>query len=425
MTTSYEGALDELVRIALKHVPDLGEQDAVLRDLYGRLSLFLAGSASRVNDRVALEAALSKLAPHVRADRMVVTSDEAGADVVLAETQVQWLRLPGRDDHYRLVDRRVVGVDWLRTPAVEQTEPRRIVFASVKGGVGRSTALCVAARELADEGQRVLVVDLDLEAPGAGRMLAPELPSFGVIDALAAAALDQTIAPAELITELHDGNAWIDVVPAHGRSSVEAPEHYLGKLARAMSEVALPEPKPVAQRVAELVDRLCQRRPYDVVLIDARAGLAEITAGPVLALGATVLLFSTAQQQSFDDYRFLFAHLRSLGLWHAGRTWNNLVPVLAKAGTDAQQLEAAQRSMFELYEEYLYEQAPAGQLDAFNFDETDPDGAHRFVPIAFDTRFASFDPQRHESHLTRPFYEQAFTPFLARIRSLVRPGARA
>jgi len=99
--------------------------------------------------------------------------------------------------------------------------------------------------------------------------------------------------------------------------------------------------------------------------------------------------------------------------------------VLAKAGTDAQQLEAAQRSMFELYEEYLYEQAPAGQLDAFNFDETDPDGAHRFVPIAFDTRFASFDPQRHESHLTRPFYEQAFTPFLARIRSLVRPGARA
>ncbi len=41
-----------------------------------------------------------------------------------------------------------------------------VTFYSFKGGVGRSMALVNVAAELARRGERVLVVDFDLEAPG-------------------------------------------------------------------------------------------------------------------------------------------------------------------------------------------------------------------------------------------------------------------
>jgi MinD-like ATPase involved in chromosome partitioning or flagellar assembly len=44
----------------------------------------------------------------------------------------------------------------------------RVTFYSYKGGVGRTLALLNVAALLAEQGRRVLVVDLDLEAPGFG-----------------------------------------------------------------------------------------------------------------------------------------------------------------------------------------------------------------------------------------------------------------
>ncbi|MGA8808589.1 MAG: P-loop NTPase [Thermoanaerobaculia bacterium] len=49
--------------------------------------------------------------------------------------------------------------------------PVRVTFYSVRGGVGRSTALAYAARILADRGKKVVVVDMDLEAPGLPALL--------------------------------------------------------------------------------------------------------------------------------------------------------------------------------------------------------------------------------------------------------------
>jgi cellulose biosynthesis protein BcsQ len=57
-----------------------------------------------------------------------------------------------------------------------------VVFASHKGGVGRSTALAVTAAALSREGYNLIVIDLDLEAPGLGEMLLKELPSYGTLD---------------------------------------------------------------------------------------------------------------------------------------------------------------------------------------------------------------------------------------------------
>lgn len=57
-------------------------------------------------------------------------------------------------------------------------------FYSYKGGVGRTLALMNSAVELATSGQRVLVVDFDLEAPGLHTYSLPQprVPSKGLVD---------------------------------------------------------------------------------------------------------------------------------------------------------------------------------------------------------------------------------------------------
>ena len=63
-----------------------------------------------------------------------------------------------------------------------------ITFYSYKGGTGRSMALANLAWILASNGQRVLAIDWDLEAPGLHRYFQPFLrdkalaASEGVID---------------------------------------------------------------------------------------------------------------------------------------------------------------------------------------------------------------------------------------------------
>src|SRR5436305_1706735 len=52
---------------------------------------------------------------------------------------------------------------------------RIVTFYSFKGGAGRSMALANVAWILASRGERVLVIDWDLEAPGLHRYFAPFL----------------------------------------------------------------------------------------------------------------------------------------------------------------------------------------------------------------------------------------------------------
>ncbi|RMH27272.1 MAG: ParA family protein, partial [Planctomycetota bacterium] len=62
-----------------------------------------------------------------------------------------------------------------------------VVFYSFKGGVGRSTALAAFAIQRARAGERIAVIDADLDAPGLGHLLsAPEVGTaqWGVADYL-------------------------------------------------------------------------------------------------------------------------------------------------------------------------------------------------------------------------------------------------
>ncbi|MBB3771497.1 Mrp family chromosome partitioning ATPase [Angulomicrobium tetraedrale] len=291
---------------------DLAAADPiVIRDFEGRLGVILeipTADLDHLNSAVA-----ESLGPYARPEAAIRGRDAAGASRIVEEAQTApVLKIDGVN--LRLLDRRIVGVDWMAPPVIEPGAIPRIAFVSIKGGVGRSTALSIAATHLAQAGLRVLTVDLDLEAPGLGAtLLKPEeLPTYGVVDWLVENGLSGTDGTfrADCIgrSSLLDG---ISVVPAFGSQTLAHPADALAKIARASLEDMRDGVKiPVRVQLLEMIENFEATGDYDVVLIDGRAGLHETTATPVLGLGAKVLLFGINEPQTFQGYAFLLAHIR-------------------------------------------------------------------------------------------------------------------
>ncbi|HZY73793.1 MAG TPA: hypothetical protein VFE22_11865 [Edaphobacter sp.] len=213
----------------------------------------------------------------------------------------------------------------------------------------------------------------------------------------------------------------IDVLPAFGSASARQPENILPKIARAMTEQVDGEGEVVAMgpRLSSMIARFTARGSYDVVLIDSRAGLAELAAPAVLSLGALVLLFGTAQNQTITGFGALFAGLKLLAtrsiLMGGDADWRLMFkPVYAKASLDPVTAERYRADIYDLFAENLYDQVEdlSTEGDSFNFSIDDLDAPHEPLIIPFDSRFVDFDPAVTQSQLTRSFYEQTFRPFL-------------
>lgn len=283
----------------------------VIRDFEGRLGVILdipAADLDRLNSAVA-----ERLGPYARPEAPVRGRDAVGISRIVEEARTApVLTIDGVN--LRFLDRRIVGADWMAPPVLKSDGPSRIAFVSIKGGVGRSTALSIAAIHLAKRGLRVLAVDLDLEAPGLGAtLLKPEeLPTYGVVDWLVENGLSGTDSTfrADCIgkSSLLDG---ISVVPAFGSRTLAHPADALAKIARAsLEDIREGTSLSLRDQLQEMLESFGSTGDYDVVLIDGRAGLHETTAAPVLGLGAKVLLFGINEPQTFQGYAFLLAHIR-------------------------------------------------------------------------------------------------------------------
>jgi len=162
------------------------------------------------------------------------------------------------------------------------------------------------------------------------------------------------------------------------------------------------------------------------VLIDSRSGISELAAPTTLALGATVLLFGTAQRHTIDGYRSLFAGLRLLaqrdGAAGKSADWRlRLKSVFAKAGLDAHTAERHRDELYELFSEQIYDAEADGDVGEIPiaFARDDTSAPHWPLVIPFSPTFADFEPSMQSEQLTRPYYEQVFGPFLEGIHQLV------
>lgn len=394
-------------------------EPVVIRDFEGRLGVILdipAADLDGLNSAVA-----ERLGPYARPEDPVRGLNSAGISRIVEEAHAApVLEIEGVN--IRLLDRRIVGADWMARPVLEPGSVPRIAFVSIKGGVGRSTALAIAATHLAQAGLRVLTVDLDLEAPGLGAtLLKPEeLPTYGVVDWLVEngiSGIDGTFR-ADCIgkSSLLDG---ISVVPAFGSQTLAHPADALAKIARAsLEDTREGTPLPLRHQLQEMLNSFEASGDYDVVLIDGRAGLHETTAAPVLGLGAKVLLFGINEPQTFQGYAFLLAHIRER--IPGGKEWEeNAWFVQAKA--DPGDAEIAQERFNDLWST---EEGPLAQPEKLGPDDLDlvwadsdtlPPLSQDPVPllrILNDERYRSFNPVENRVQLDKLLVRSTFGALL-------------
>ncbi|MBF0373082.1 MAG: tyrosine-protein kinase family protein [Alphaproteobacteria bacterium] len=413
MSVRFDSSLSILTAILSRRFsPEQVARAALIRDASGRLSAIMADRmGAEVLGEVATEIR-DELKTYARPDATIRDADATGARRLLDEA-AQVPPVIVNDMAIRLLDRRIVGSEWLKPPARTATGIPRVVFASVKGGVGRSTALSVVAAHLSQRGRRVLVVDFDLEAPGLGTMLLNEdaMPPFGTLDYLVENGLSDIdgtfLADMSGDSFLGSEGGRVAVIPAVGKATFDNASSALSKIARAY----LDKPDDSGS-VLTLTDQLRQMiglfeatGAYDAVLIDARAGLHETTPAAILGLGADVLLFGTDQPQTFLGYRLLFAALARFPVDPEDDWRERLNFVHAKASDDDDKLKTASERFTSLYNLLIAPARPAHEeiepLTAADFDvewtdatpqDDEPFSPPQILRVLDDARYRDFDP---------------------------------
>lgn len=411
-----------------------------LRDASGKLT-FVVDKKGTASSTLAENAVL--LHPYVDQFLPIATADELFDDRLRDPKEIRVISIahPEFNGTVRLVDRRMVGADWLRSPSSLSTKPPRLAFSSIKGGVGRSTALCVLATHLAAHGKRVLAIDMDLEAPGLGNMLLPgeTLPEFGLLDYLVESSLGNL--DENFLSDIV-GSSWIggsigrvDVIPAIGQRSLATPQNVLAKIARAYLADSSDGGLTFTDQLNSLLERVVGPNQYDIVLLDARAGLHETTAAAVVGMGAHVLLFGIDQPQTFAGYNLLFSHLGTLPR-DAGDWISRLTFVHAKNSGDGS--ARFDEEVADLYQKHLRppatqvvsEKNVETQLDSLkeefvvDWSENPPDSEINAVlnedsisvtSIYESVSFQKFDPIAKTAQLDLVHYKSCFGEFLTSV----------
>jgi len=381
----------------------------LIRDLYGRLRLLCPDLEERERSELSalwterLGSSADSLRP------LLFDTDFFNATGIRSNPHLQYLLLDEDGmQEIPFADRGVIGADWLQAsfPEEDRVEgnrhPKRIVFFGLKGGVGRTTALCLTARHFAKLGLKVLVLDVDLESPGLSSLLLPptDLPSLGIIDWFVEDALGQASSDllAEIVSTSPLASDWpgiIRVAPAFGHEE----SGYIPKLSRVYADLARSGGKrqeSFPERFFRMLGNLEETEKPDVVLLDSRAGMHDIAATLLVRVpDALRLIFASHSPQTWAGYRRMFEHWRSFPRHLATfRDGLQLVDAMMPETGRHEHRQALSSAAYSLFNETLYEDVPAGSEagDIYNFAEGDTDAPHSAQAVLWDRKFMEFNP---------------------------------
>ena len=388
---------------------------AVLDDLFGNFHLLLWLRAA--SDRSILDAEWPGLNAQLQNEcgsfwtgRCFVTSDaEPSPDHDLCEDA--WKsgeRLPGTGNRLRYVDRHRTRTSWfmpLRSPppntdAVESNPPPIVAFYSYKGGMGRTTAAAGYVIQQARAGKRVAAVDLDLDAPGLGRLLSMERDSasnhWGTVDFLVEYRHQYAIKEYRHVCNRSElvGEQPVDVFPVG-----KIDEVYLRKLAKIDLDIREDEP-PQEHPVGLLIARIRSELQPDLIVVDCRAGLSPISGFMLSPLADVHVVFSTASDQALDGLTRVVHRLGADRL-QAGLPQAECVLVQAMLPGSTTGGEEARRRFDPRVEDifrdhYYYQQSIDADITAadeaiWTLDDINlPVAPHRAIAIPYSERMADF-----------------------------------
>ncbi|MCG8554178.1 MAG: ParA family protein [Proteobacteria bacterium] len=370
--------------------------------------------------RRSLLADLSEAMGPFLAEGVLEAPDLFARDAVFATSDAVPL---GARDVWRL-DRVVTGAEWVRAALPnEPPRPPRATLFGVKGGVGRSTAICVWSWHLATRGKKVLVVDLDLEAPGVSSMLLSSgaEPDYGLVDWLVEDAVgnaDDELGRMMIAqSSLADGTpGQILVAPCGG---TQGTHEYTDKLARAYVDIPTRHGlRTFAGRVAALVDHLERITAPDVVLIDSRSGIHDLAAIATVRLGTVSFLFAVDTRQTWDAYRILLSSWsRRPQAAHRIRAQLQMVAAQVPETHRVEYLARTQQRSYDLFADTLYEEAAPDDTNAFNFDVLAAEAPHYPLPVYWSRAMQAWEPT--EGAVSYAELQGLYGEFLRRATDLV------
>jgi MinD-like ATPase involved in chromosome partitioning or flagellar assembly len=182
-----------------------------------------------------------------------------------------------------------------------------VTFYSYKGGVGRSMALANIAVLLAREGQRVLIIDWDLEAPGLERYFQDFSiypTGTGLLQMLIDCTGGRRISYRDYTWEIEiDSGETITFLPS-GRE--QDPARYSGQLAR------FDWNNFFAIGGGDYLEdlRSAWKNDFDIVLIDSRTGLSDMGGVCTIQLPDVLVVMFTPNDQSMLGARNVMRYAR-------------------------------------------------------------------------------------------------------------------
>jgi cellulose biosynthesis protein BcsQ len=428
--STFDEIVPSLTAILKQYSEELDQLTPILvnRDLNGRVRLVIkeelrGNTQAETTLKKIIEALRQPLGSHAfPGERMVLF--EPALNAVLDASPC--FPLEGLSNVWA-VDRLAAESNWSKVTKPTSGAPR-IVFFSIKGGVGRSTSLAAAAWALAESGKRVLVLDMDLESPGLSSSLLPEdrQPKFGITDWLVEDLVDNgtTVLEGMIATSQLSHNGDIYVVPAHGAD----PGEYISKLGRVwMPKVTADgQREPWSQRLRRLLEALEGQLKPDVILIDSRAGIDEVASACVTDLGASsVLLFAINGEQTWSGYRILFRHWRQAGVVRDIRERLQVVGAMIPDFDGNEYHAGLLESSWNAFFEELYDEVPAGEPatgeDFWSFDQGDEGAPHYPWPVLWHRGFAAMRSLHQRwAGIDAEQIKQVFGGFLAGLDALAQ-----
>lgn len=418
-------------------------ETTLVRDSFGALTVVLPddalAEASAWNElALQLHQALGVYSPG-EGQVLLRRSDLIDASDVM-ESQDR-IRLPDMPNTW-LVDRLQTNQDWLREPLAEHPPIPTAVAFSIKGGVGRTTAVALWAWSLARAGKNVVLVDLDLEAPGVAGLLLSEdrMPDYGLVDWLVEALngqADESLLRESLVDcELASNEPGrIQILPAFGTKTSE----YVNKLGRIYMPTFASETgkfRGLAERLLILLEQLAGLSDNpDLVILDSRAGLHDIGSAAVTRLGAEVFMFARDDFQSWQAYRQLFKHLSNSRSVTVGMNDDDLRWRLKMIGAQLDATESAKLrftdASYGVWSDELYDagitpeeeekRKKLAKLVPQIFEREEDNAPHSPLFVQFDPRIRGFDLINPENRPDWNIIETAFGDFFVGATARVFP----
>jgi hypothetical protein len=444
--TTFDLILPKTNAVLEAHRSTVDQLDWLLvnRDLNSRVRLI---APSTVEADVTLQAAVAKVATAL-AEQLGPHAYPPDASVLFESDRKQASQggtayKLATFDNVWVVDRLATEANWARIAPETQGTPR-IVFFSIKGGVGRSTALAATAWSLAQAGKRVLVLDLDLESPGLSSALLPpeRQPMYGITDWLVEDLVDnaEAVFGGMVATSNLSRDGEIHVVPAHGIQ----PGEYIAKLGR----VWMPKLKADgtregwSARLGRLLQALEAHVRPDVVLIDSRSGIDDIASACITDMGANlILLFALEGEQTWNGYRMLFEQWQRAQVAETIRERLKIVGAIVPELDRVTYLEALREHAYGVFVDTLYDEiapprpkavGPASDgdgkwrvsdfVEGWNFDEADEGAPHCPWAINWHRSFAGLRSlQGRLATIDAHEVQSVFGPLLVGVSDAVDP----